>query len=392
MKWLILLLMVLIGAVLAALVAAQEPGYVLIIYQDWKIETSLTLLVGVLVVVGIILYYLIRSLTGLTHVPKKVGAWRRSRLDGRAESALNQGMLALFEGDWKRAEKLLVKRGKLSHSPLLNYLGAARAAQQLGAFDQRDEYLRKAALVDDSAKIAVGLTQARLQLDQKQYEQALACLENLRRIAPKHCYVLRLLAELYRILGEWSRLEDLFPTLKRLRIFDEQELAELQKECYCQLLIQYDQSEGYHSLHQLWRRMPKALHQDIEVVCHYTEWLLLLEEDDEAEVILRTTLSIHWDTRLLVLYGKVKGSNGQQQLNYAEAWLKNHNQEPSLYHSLGLICMRNQLWGKARDYLQSAVDMGHKPSMVELVMVLEQLGESELIYGKLRQGLALLKS
>ena len=215
MKWLIVLLMVLIASVLVALLAAQEPGYVLIIYQDWKIESSLTLLVTLLAVAGVALYYLIRSLSGLIHVPKRVGNWRRHRRDGRAESALNRGMLALFEGDWKQAEKLLVKTGKLSHSPLLNYLGAARAAQQQGAFEQRDEYLRKAALVDDSAKVVMGLTQARLQLDQKQYEQALACLENLRRIAPKHRYILCLLAELYRTLKEWHRLEDLLPTLKR---------------------------------------------------------------------------------------------------------------------------------------------------------------------------------
>ena len=392
MKWLMLLLMVLIGSVVAALLAAQESGYVLIIYQDWKIETSVTLLVTTLSVTGLVLYYLIRSLTGLLHVPKKVGVWRRNKRGGRAESALNRGMLSLFEGDWKQAEKLLIKTGKLSHSPLLNYLGAAQAAQQSGAFEQRDEYLRKAAMLGDSATVAVGLTQARFQLDQKQYEQALACLEKLRQIAPKHRYVLRLLSELYSSLKDWQHLEDLLPTLKRLQVLDDQVLAALQRDCYTQLLIEFNQAEGYHTLHQLWRRMPKVLHLDVEVVAHYAQRLLYLQADDEAEVILRSTLLNQWDSRLLALYGQVKCTNGQSQLKHAEAWLQRHASEPQLFYVLGQVCMQNQLWGKARDYLQSAVELGHSPAFIELVTVLDQLGEKELANNQLRQGLALLKS
>ena len=392
MKLLMGLMMVLIASVLAALLAAEEPGYVLIIYQDWKLESSVTLLVTLLAITGVVLYYLLSSFGGLMHVPKRVGSWRKNRRQGRAETTLNRGMLALFEGDWKQAEKLLVKTGKLSHSPLLNYLGAARAAQQQGAFEQGDEYLRKAALIDGSATVAVGLTQARLLLDQKQYEQALACLENLHKITPKHPYVLRLLAELYRTLSDWQRLEDLLPALKRLKVFNEQAFFAIQRDCYVALLIQQEKSDDYHTLLQLWRRLPRVLHQDVEVVQHYVQQLSAMAAYDEAEAILRTTLANQWDSKLLALYGQLKVQNGQQQLKSAEAWLLKHGADAQLFHILGQICMHNQLWGKARDYLQRSLDMGQQQALPELIEVLDQLGESELANSKLRQGLSLLKS
>ncbi len=37
--------------------------------------------------------------------------------------------MKVIEGDWKQAEKLVVKAAKHSDAPLLNYLAAAEAAQ-----------------------------------------------------------------------------------------------------------------------------------------------------------------------------------------------------------------------------------------------------------------------
>ncbi|WP_399361225.1 heme biosynthesis HemY N-terminal domain-containing protein [Thiohalobacter thiocyanaticus] len=58
----------------------------------------------------------------------------------RARHSLNQGLLALSEGDWPRAEKLLVEHADDSESPLLNYLAAARAAQDQGRMPAANQY------------------------------------------------------------------------------------------------------------------------------------------------------------------------------------------------------------------------------------------------------------
>ena len=54
------------------------------------------------------------------------------------------------------------------------------------------------------ADIAVGVVQAELQLDADQKEQALATLQHLREVSPKHPYVLQLLQNLYSEMNQWQ--------------------------------------------------------------------------------------------------------------------------------------------------------------------------------------------
>ncbi len=390
MTWLMILLIVLIGSVLLALLATQEPGYVLIVYQGWSIETSLTLVVAAIAVGMIIAYYTIRSLAGMLGAPRRIGAWRCNKQAVRSETALNNGMLALFEGDWKRAEKQLIKHIKQSHSPQLSYLGAARAAHEMRAFERRDQYLNQAAQIEGSSNIVVGLTRARLQLEHKQYEEALALLENLYHKVPKHRSVLRLLAPLYQQLNEWQRLEDLLPALQRHQVFNSDELQQLQHDCYSHLLSDYADKHDYPTLNQLWNRTPKPLRQDLSIIQHYVDILLKLKREDEAEQLLRTVLQKQWHGELLPLYGRIKTTKNQLQLTHAEQWLLTHDNDPQLLLALGRICINNQLWGKAKEYLQRAVDLGQQEAFPLLAEVLEQLGDNELAQAYCRKGVKLL--
>ncbi len=390
MKWLIILVIALIASVLLALLATQEPGYVLITYQGWKLETSLTLVVVALVVGLALFYYTIRSLVGVVAVPGRLGAWRHNKREVRAETALNSGIMLLFEGDWKRAEKQLIKHVKQSHLPQLNYLGAARAAQELGAFERRDEHLNQAAKIAGTSSVVVGLTQARLQLEHQQYEQALASLETLYHTAPKHPPVLRLLVQLYRQLQDWQRLEDLLPALERHQVFNHDERQQLQHDCYSQLLTQYAEQHDYNTLQQLWRRLPKSMHRDVGVVQHYVEILIKLGQQDDAEQLLRSTLQKQWHSDLLALYGRVKASKGQAQLTHAEQWLSSHRNDPQLLLALGRICISNQLWGKAKEYLQQAADSGQQEAFSLLAEVSDRLGDKALAEEYCRKGVKLL--
>ncbi len=390
MTWLIILLIVLIGSVLIALVATQEPGYVLIVYQGWSIETSLTLLVVTIAVCMIIAYYTLRSLAGVLGAPRRFGAWRCNKQAVRSETELNNGMLALFEGDWKRAEKQLIKHIKQSHSPQLSYLCAARAAHEMRAFERRDQYLNQAAQIEGRSNIVVGLTRARLQLEHKQYEEALALLENLYHKVPKHRSVLRLLAPLYQQLNEWQRLEDLLPALQRHQVFNSNELQQLQHDCYSHLLADYAEKHDYPTLNQLWNRTPKPLRQDLSIIQHYVDILLKLKREDEAEKLLRTVLQKEWHGDLLPLYGRIKTSKNQAQLTHAEQWLLTHDNDPQLLLALGRICINSQLWGKAKEYLQRAVDLGQQEAFPLLAEVLEQLGDNELAQEYCRKGVKLL--
>src|SRR5690606_23511352 len=132
-----------------------DPGYVLISYDVWSVESSLSLLVLAVILGYLLLYVLGRSLTGVWRLPGRVRGWRRRRRQERARTALQHGMLARAEGHWEQAERRLTRRAGGSEVALLNSLGAARAAQEPGALERRDQYLHLARESSPDGDLAV---------------------------------------------------------------------------------------------------------------------------------------------------------------------------------------------------------------------------------------------
>jgi HemY protein len=132
MRFLLLTLLVLAGAAGLALLARQDPGYVLFAYRGWTAETSLALVVVALLLAFTALYACVRLLVGSWRLPQRFGSWRRGRHALRARVATRRGLIALAEGNWPKAERYLTRFVHVSETPLINYLGAARAARSRG--------------------------------------------------------------------------------------------------------------------------------------------------------------------------------------------------------------------------------------------------------------------
>ena len=115
----------------------------------------------------------------VVQAPRKLGEAAGRMRAGRAGQKLTLGMIQIAEGNFARGEKLLARAASTSDAPLFNYLQAARAAHLQGQDERRDEWLKLAYEYTPEAANAVLLTQAELQLDREQYEQALATLRRL---------------------------------------------------------------------------------------------------------------------------------------------------------------------------------------------------------------------
>ena len=178
------------------------PGYVVFSFGELSIETSFIFMLGFLAIAFFLFHYLIRVLSVFLRIPDYLGLRYSTRQAEKARNALVKGLIDMSEGRFSQAEKILLKQVIHSDTGLLNYLMAARSAQQQGAYDRRDEYLRLAHESTPSADIAIGITQAELQLAHKQFEQALATLNHLQSISPKHGYVKKLQARVYQQLGD----------------------------------------------------------------------------------------------------------------------------------------------------------------------------------------------
>lgn len=390
MKLLITSLIAMAAAAALALFIQDDRGYILIGYGHWSMETSLVFFSFLAAVLFVGFYAVVRVLDNLWVLPKR---WRiRSvrRSVEEAQGTLNRGMVALSEGDWKGAEKTLLCMADHSKTPLLNYLAAARSAQQQGAFERRDQYLQLAHESMPSADLAVRLTQAELQLDHGELEEALVTLKTLRGKSYKNTQVLRLLKNLYERLEDWQQLHELLPDLRKTNALSADELQALEISVYSAFLDQAARDSDDALLSIAWKKVPRKRRNDTALVGRYAGYLMARGCDEAAGKLLRNTLRLHWNEPLVALYGRVGTSEPSKQLAEAEAWLMNHPQNPVLLMTLGQLSLRCRAWNKARSYLEASIETA--PSIAayrELGALLEQMEEPEKAKSCYRYGLEL---
>ncbi len=390
MRLLIFALLLLAASVGLALMAREDPGYLLLAYDRWAVETTLITALVLIVAATTAVVLLLRLLHLLTSLPRRLEQWLRRRRQQRARRLSSDGLVALAEGRWKVAERQLARSARNSDTPLLNYLSAARAAQEQHADERRDRYLRLAHDSTPGADMAVELTQAELQMHEGQLEQALATLNHLRSLVPGHPYVLRQLTELYQRLRGWEELHRLLPELRRHAVLPTAELNRIASRVYGSLMRLAGQAGDAGRLEALWQEAGNDLRLREEIQFEFVRQLYNSRSMDRAEQACREAIQQGWSDRLVQLYGFVEGRDARQQLAHAETWLRSHEQNPVLLLTCARLCQRNGLWGKARGYLERSLAV--RPSAEayqQSAALFEQLGDTERANTLCRQGLHL---
>ena len=366
----------------------QDPGYLLIAINKWTIETSLGVAIPIAILSFLIIHAALLALHWLTHLPAFWRDWLVKRRANNAQKKTRQGLIEFSEGHWSQAKTHLINALPGTDTPLLNYLTAARAAQEMGDSKLRDDYLREAQQSMPEAKIAVELTQAQLQLANCQWEQALATLRHLQDLSPQHPYVLKLLMHLYEEVKDWPQLIQLLPALKRHKVVSERLFNQLQKKAWLQSMKDLIKQNQPDALIKLVRSLPKILSNDPELVAEYCRYLLQNNQDTEAEALLRRCLQKTFNEELILLYGQIKGS--ECNLTFTESLLKTNPHSAGLYLCLGHINQANQLWGKAKTYYEESIKRRPTPqAYARLGELLEQLNEHTGACEAYRQGLLL---
>jgi len=389
MKTLIWTLAIVFTGSLLALLAKNDPGFAIFGYGHWTMEMSLALFIIISLLLATAAYYLTRLLINILQSPGKLHRWSRQAAANKANARLTQGLTAQAKGDWKKAEKTLTTSAQKGKQAGLHYLAAARAAQSQGAPERRDHYLQQAAQhqVDN---VAVQITQAELQMNEGQLEQALATLLTLRGRVPKNTHVLRLLASVYRRTQDWQALSMLLGELKQQHVLSSRLYDELEQRTYRKLLETQSQQLDLGAMHMSWNRIPRTLKKNPDLLLPYCDALIKKGDNQLAEKLLREGLNSHWDQALIKLYGFCAAENKKKQLETAEGWLQLHENDPMLLLTLGHLCMRMQLWGKARAYLESSLNA--RPlaeTHYSYARLLESMGEMEQASEQYHKGLDL---
>ena len=370
-----ILLAVTIAVGIGSIASIYGPGYVVFSFAEYTVETSFIFMLGFIALGFFVFYYVLRIIAKLVYIPNFLSRQHSKRQSERSKNALVKGLIEMSEGRFESAEKVLLKQVDNSDTSLLNYLMAARAAQQLGEYDRRDEYLRLAHETTPSADIAISLTQAELQLSHQQYEQAMATLNHLVSVSPKHGYVKKLLARSYRQLEDWDSLSKVLTDVKKMKVMTEEQYKQQELEAYTGMLKNSIKQQDEVKTEAIWKKLPRYLKSEPELLEYYALYCHKQKKDDAAEVIIRKYLSEYWTDTLALLYSELNVSEPKKQLQTAETWLHNHPRNAVLLLVLGKLCMKCQLWGKARGYLESSI--GVKP-LAEAHLKLAKLLEDKM--------------
>ena len=384
MKFALTVVIALVLSLLTAHFLIGDPGYVVINFRGHIFEMSVPILVLVFAVAafGIWLIWFI------VQAPRKLGEAAGRLRAGRAGQKLTMGMIQIAEGNFARGEKLLARAASGSDAPLFNYLQAARAAHLQGQDQRRDEWLKLAYEHTPEAANAVLLTQAELQLDREQYEQALATLRRLDDNSKDHSYAIAMLGRLYYRLKDWEQLAKILPRLKKHGRINQETIDKWAVRVYVENLNRASDGE---SVIAEWKTIPKKLKGDMSLLSAYYMSLMRTDRHEKAEKDLITALKADGRQPLVRLYGLVEGPDATKQLSRAEVWLASHGDDADLLLTAARLCLRVELWGKARSYLETVIALRPTPEAYQVYgRLLNQMGEGDAAADAYRAGLGMV--
>lgn len=390
MKLVIYAVVVLIAAAWLGSFAQEDPGYVMISYRDWNLETSATLFALALLSSVVVFYFAFRLIMITGFLPRSLRKWRKRKGDQKAEKELTRGLLDLNLGKWGAAEKHLLKTARNPNLATVGYLAAAQAAQGQGQTARRDGYLQMA---QDGNKpkdqLAITINKARLLAEAGHADEALANLKKLLPHQNQNPAIVALRAELYIKVKDWPALTKALPDVRRSKTMPMSKYFEIEHTAYSGLLNQVGRKKDVIALNKTWSSMPKRIRSKEDMVADYACSLMNCGHDDQAEEVLYSRISRQWSDDLVYIYGRLDG-DAEIHLSRSRNWFKKNNSNPVLLLTLGKLAIRSHQWDTAKEYLQDSLTLTpNAETYQELGNLLVHLKESTQAIACFRQGLAM---
>ncbi|HET9048942.1 MAG TPA: heme biosynthesis HemY N-terminal domain-containing protein [Chiayiivirga sp.] len=354
-------LVVLIGLLALALLGAwlwhwvaRDPGYVLVALNGYSIETTLVVAVAAWLVLWIALWLLLL----VVRFPLRYLDQRRKH---QSRECLAGGLVALHEGRWRRAEKLLRRAAREPQHRFPALLGAARAAQQRGDDGNAESLLAEAASEHDP--LSVALLRARQHQRRGEFAEVTALFD----AEPVAALPPRALEIYLHALTETGRAREAVALLPALRSSQVLEGAALEAREAQIIALALQQSIDDETLGALWSPLSRRQKAHARIVAAYARRALDCGETSRAVEAVEKSLRTHWSPELIAVYSLLPRGGKRSPLKMAETWLTEHPNDVDLLIALGRLCRNEQLWGKAEDYINRALALGAKaPAWEEL--------------------------
>lgn len=269
-----------LGAVLVNAIS-QDPGYLLVTWGDWQVETSVWLALSALTLSLVLLWFILRALRTTLRVPRALRRWFGMRSARGAQRRADRGFAAFFEGQWDVAEKALKKGGAPDEQTILHPLYAALAALHRGESARALTLLEQAETEGSAPVSLITLARAECHLRAAATHDAERSLEQLSASERKTPRAKALRAELAYVQRDWQPLTELLADVRRAGIVPEEQMQVWERAGWMGLLSQADDAPS--AALSVWKRAPDALKAPGQPL--WPALLDILRQDAQADAL-----------------------------------------------------------------------------------------------------------
>lgn len=341
-RWILLLVIVAALAAFGWHWVAEDPGYLLVRLRGWQAETTVVATVVILLVAWAVL----SALWFAVRWPFGAISRRHRRL---SRKKMSEGLIALMEGRHGDAERDLHRASRLDvlRGPAL--LAAAEAASRRG------EQARALTTLDEAGQAApraARVLRARVLRRDGKAAEAVNLLAPEAESGQLTAGGWRELALAALASGDMRRARAALEPLQKSGALGARGFATLESQV---LAASLRAAPDAAALNTLWSQMPKAQRRVPAAIDAYARQAasfgMMLPAMDEVESALRR----EWSPLLIETYGALGAEDIEARLRRAESWLDAHPNDAALLLTLGRMCVRLQLWGKAAQYLDRSL-------------------------------------
>jgi HemY protein len=316
-------------------------------------------------------------------VPMKVAQYRIKKEESSANRELHHALKYLFEGRLGNAQKAARRAMAWKDNASLAALIGALAAHRMRRADERDTWLNLAK-EDAQYKVAALMLMIETWVDDHQPQKALAAVEELKAHSARHLYAQRLALKAYQQSNDWPEVLKLVRSLDKFDALHPVLSTRLRELAYEDSLL--SKINEIDDLRFIWKNIPKDDRVRISVALNGAKAHYALNLHEDVKKIIEEALQKIWDAKLLEAYRHFSAIEGSPvllgQIEKAEEWLSCYPTDAELNLTLGSLCLKQKLWGKAKQYIQGALNLGlniksEREANLLLAQLHESLGEME---------------
>ena len=372
-------------AVALALAGRHGVGYAVFVVPPWRVELSMLLLVFLLLTLMVLGYIAVRLAVRAYSLPRYLRVQKRVRERERVVTDLHDSLKSLFSGRFDDAEKLARRAMSADAGDAdIRHLAAALAAwsaHEGGNLPAALPYLEK--ITDENAMRMRDASKAYMLLAENRPTEALSILRTLALHEGNNIGVLKMKVEAEIATQEWQDVLLTVAALKRTGLMPTGAARDIALNAEIELMRA--RPANREALLDSWKRLDTLTRLSPLLCDVLTERLISAAlYDDAARVIeeaLDKTIESGWGEQqqsLIARYADCRVDNTVVQIEKAESWLKQQPRNAMILATLGRLCMRQSLWGKAQSYLEASVAL--QPTLaahMTLARLMEQIGKPQ---------------